>query len=77
MIGGETTIEIGDAMTTPVPDEVDEVPEASDPLAGSILPVIEAIFAATHEGSSERSAAMGELMLVFSPNAAIDASYAG
>jgi hypothetical protein len=42
--------------------ETDEVPEA-DPIRGAILPVIEAIFAATHDGSPERAAAMGELML--------------
>ena len=42
--------------------ETDEVPEA-DPIRGAILPLIEAIFVATHDGSRERAAAMGELML--------------
>jgi hypothetical protein len=41
--------------------ETDEVPEA-DPIRGAILPLIEAIFAATHDGSVQRAAAMGELM---------------
>jgi hypothetical protein len=45
--------------------ETDEVPEAGagDPIRGAILPLIEAIFVATHGGSPERAAAMGELML--------------
>jgi hypothetical protein len=43
--------------------ETDEVPEAGDPIRAGILPLIEAIFAATHDGSPERAAAMGELML--------------
>jgi hypothetical protein len=56
--------------------ETDEVLEA-DPIRGAILPLIEAIFVATHDGSRERAAAfvathdgsreraaaMGELML--------------
>jgi hypothetical protein len=43
--------------------ETDEVPEVGDPIRGAILPLIEAIFAATHDGSVQRAAAMGELML--------------
>jgi hypothetical protein len=43
--------------------ETDEVPEAADPISGGVLPLIEAIFVATHDGSPERAAAMGELML--------------
>ena len=42
--------------------ETDEVPEAGDPIRGTILPLIEAIFAATHDGDPQRAAAMGELM---------------
>jgi hypothetical protein len=46
------------------PDEADETewPVEADPLAGSVLPMIEAIFTQTHDGSPERAAAMGELM---------------
>jgi hypothetical protein len=43
--------------------ETDEVPEAGDSIRGAILPLIEAIFVATHGDSPERTAAMGELML--------------
>jgi hypothetical protein len=38
-------------------------PGDGDPIRGAALPLIEAIFAATHEGSPERAAAMCELML--------------
>jgi hypothetical protein len=38
-------------------------PAEADPIRGSILPLIEAIFATTHDGSVQRAAAMGELML--------------
>jgi hypothetical protein len=41
--------------------ETDEVPEA-DALRGSLLPLVEAIFAATHGDPRTRAAAMGELM---------------
>jgi hypothetical protein len=43
--------------------QTDELPEAGDAIRGAILPLIEVIFAATHGGSPERAAAMGELML--------------
>jgi hypothetical protein len=33
-----------------------------DPIRGAALPLIEAIFAVTRDGSSERAAALGELM---------------
>jgi hypothetical protein len=33
-----------------------------DPIRGAALPLIEAIFAATHDGSAERAAALSELM---------------
>jgi hypothetical protein len=42
--------------------ETDEAAEAGDPIRWAILPLIEAIFVATHDGSPERAAAMGELM---------------
>jgi hypothetical protein len=48
-------------VTTERDDASDELPEV-DPLAGSILPMVESIFAATHEDSPERAAAMRELM---------------
>jgi hypothetical protein len=38
-------------------------PAEADPIGGALLPLIEHIFAATHGGSPERAAAMGELML--------------
>jgi hypothetical protein len=43
--------------------ETDELPEAGDPIRGASLPLIEAIFVATHDGSPERAVAMNELML--------------
>ena len=44
--------------------ETDEVPdEAGDPIRGAAFPLIEHIFATTLDGSPERKAAMGELML--------------
>jgi hypothetical protein len=33
-----------------------------DPLRTAALPLLEYVFAATHDGSAERAAAMGELM---------------
>jgi hypothetical protein len=47
---------------TPERDEAaDELPEA-DPLAGSILPLIEAVFEMTAPDSPERAAAMNEVL---------------
>jgi hypothetical protein len=37
-------------------------PGDGDPIRGAALPLIEAIFAVTRDGSSERAAALGELM---------------
>jgi hypothetical protein len=37
-------------------------PSDGDPIRGAALPLIEHIFAATTDGSSQRSAALGELM---------------
>jgi hypothetical protein len=37
-------------------------PSEGDPIRGAALPLIEAIFAVTRDGSSERAAALGELM---------------
>jgi hypothetical protein len=48
-------------MVTEHDDTSDELPAEVDPLAGAILPMIEAIFAASHEGSPERERAMAEL----------------
>jgi hypothetical protein len=44
-------------------DFFEDWPAAADPIRGASLPLIEVIFAATHGGSPERAAAMGELML--------------
>jgi hypothetical protein len=49
-------------MVTEPDEAADEWPTEADSLNASALPVIEAIFAASYEGSSERSAAMNELM---------------
>ena len=37
-------------------------PSDGDPIRGAALPLIEHIFAATLDGSSERASALGELM---------------
>jgi hypothetical protein len=37
-------------------------PSDGDPIRGAALPLIEAIFAVTRDGSSERAAALSELM---------------
>jgi hypothetical protein len=34
-----------------------------DPIGGAVMPLVEAIFAVTRDGSPERAAALGELML--------------
>jgi hypothetical protein len=51
-------------MVTERDDETDEtdLPAEVDSLGGAILPMIEAVFAASHEGSPEREAGMRELM---------------
>jgi hypothetical protein len=43
--------------------DADEWPTEVDPLAGAILPMIEAIYAQTHDNSPERACAMRKLML--------------
>ena len=43
--------------------EFKDWPAEADAIRGASLPLIEVIFAATHDGSPERAAAMGELML--------------
>jgi hypothetical protein len=50
-------------MTAPEQTDFEDWPAAADPIRMAALPLIEAIFAATHDGSPERAAAMGELML--------------
>jgi hypothetical protein len=37
-------------------------PSEGDPIRGAALPLIEAIFAVTRDGSSERAAALAELL---------------
>jgi hypothetical protein len=50
-------------MTVPEQTDFEDWPAEADPIRGAILPLIEAIFVVTHDGSPERAAAMGELML--------------
>jgi hypothetical protein len=50
-------------MTAPEQTDFEDWPAEGDPICGAILPLIEAVFVATHDGSPERAAAMGELML--------------